>query len=127
MVQNRLAEHLIGSQTFADMQTELEQAVYLSGDNEILFEFRTGVKIDEDTGLAVTDATGADFFTGLYAVNTIRSYFNNGKFTQELFCLKDILAADTPIPATGTPATGSPTTSRDRQDVIPADIPSDRR
>ena len=125
MVQNNLADHLVGNQTFSNMQTELENAVYIGGDNEILFEFRAGVKIDEDTGLAVTSAAGADFFTGLYAVNSIENYFNNGKFTQELYCLRDVLAADTPIPATGTPATGSPTTSRDRQDVTP--VPSDRR
>jgi len=122
MVQNNLAEHLIGSQTFSNMQTELEQAVYIGGDNEILFEFRTGVKIDEDTGLAVTSAAGADFFTGLYSVNTVENYFNNGKFTQELYCLRDVLATDTPIPAAG-----SPTTSRDRQDVTSATPPSDRR
>lgn len=122
MVQNRLAEHLVGNQTFSNMQTESAQAVYIGGDNEILFEFRTGVKIDENTGLAITSDAGADFFTGLYAVNSVENYFNNGKFTQELYCLRDVLAADTPVPATG-----SPTTSRDRQDVTPVEVPSDRR
>lgn len=109
ITQNAIAETIVSGATAS--ATPTINANYLGGDNEILLEFRTGVIISEDTGLAVTDDSGADFFSGLYQVFNVTNMFNKGKFTQQLTCVRDVLTTDTPK------NTGSTTTSRDRQDV----------
>ena len=111
VTQNTIAETIVGGSTAAANPTT--SANYLGGDNEILLEFRTGVIINEETGLAVTDESGADFFSGLYQVFNVTNMFGKGKFTQLLTCTRDVLTTD--IPQT---TSGSPTTSRDRQDVV---------
>jgi len=107
--QDTLAEELVGTQRSTGNGAQVNNASYLGGDNEILLEFRAGVLINEDTGLAVSDQNGADFFTGLYVVNNITNIFNRGKFTQTLKCSRDVLTDSKPG--------SSPNTSRDRQDV----------
>jgi hypothetical protein len=130
--QNTLAEELVGTQRSTGNGSQVYNASYLGGDNEILLEFRAGVIINEDTGLAIVDQNGADFFTGLYVVNNITNTFNRGKFTQLLKCARDVLTDTAPgsSPNTSrdrqdvtTPKPAAPTTSRDRQDVTtPAPI-----
>jgi hypothetical protein len=68
------------------------QANFLGGDNCFLLEMRVGVVIDETTGLARADSQGADFFTGIYAATEIVSNFREGKFTQNIKAIKDILS-----------------------------------
>lgn len=68
------------------------QANYLGGDNCFLLEMRVGVVIDEVTGLAKSDNQGADFFTGIYNVINVTNTFRDGKFTQNLKAIKDVLA-----------------------------------
>lgn len=142
IVQNSLANTLVGQSVVSNNSLPTDNAFFLGGDNEILLEFRMGVIIDENTGLAVTDQNGADFFTGLYQVIEVENNFTKGKFTQLLKCARDVLAAGTnteqltnapPITSSagyttgsisggdtrmGTTSTGLPpisTTSRDRQ------------
>ncbi len=95
IVQNSLAETLAGRNVVSNNSLPSDTAFFLGGDNEILLEFRMGVVINEDTGLAVTDQNGADFFTGLYQVIQVENTFSRGKFTQNLKCVRDILAAGT--------------------------------
>lgn len=95
IIQNSLANTLAGKSVVSNNALPSDNAFFLGGDNEILLEFRMGVVIDEDTGLAVTDQNGADFFTGLYQVIEVENTFSRGKFTQNLKCVRDILAAGT--------------------------------
>ncbi len=95
IVQNSLANTLAGKSIVSNSSLPSDNAFFLGGDNEILLEFRMGVIINEDTGLAVTDQNGADFFTGLYQVIEVENNFSRGKFTQNLKCARDILAAGT--------------------------------
>jgi hypothetical protein len=83
-VNNTGAGNASSTQQFAD---------YLGGDNSFLLQFKTGIVIDEDTGLAKDDSNGgADFFTGIYLVRKTTNLFSHGKFTQILEANKDILA-----------------------------------
>jgi len=90
---NFLAKQLTGNQgTGTASNKQEQQAVVLGGDNCFLLEMRVGVVIDEDTGLARADSQGADFFTGIFNVYEMVSYFKEGKFTQLLRATKDTLS-----------------------------------
>lgn len=122
LTQNNIVQAQLGNSTntvINDAIGKLTSACFLRGDNEILLEFRTGVVINEDTGLAVTDENGADYFTGLYIVQQVENNFTRGKFTQLLKCRRDVLTDDLPPP-------GSPSTSRDRQDFTPKMVVTSR-
>lgn len=108
--QNRLAADLVGNQLVRQNNLPVYNACYLGGDNEILLEFRSGVLINEETGLAVANENGADFFTGLYHVTNVTNTFARGEFTQLLNCARDVLSDTTPGASPGN-------TSRDRQDA----------
>ena len=70
-----------------------QYADYLGGDNSFLLQFKTGIVIDEDTGLAKDDTQGgSDFFTGIYMVMDVTNTFSHGKFTQTLHAFKDVLS-----------------------------------
>jgi len=119
LIQNNIVKNIVGGSAVAN--TDTQSANFLGGDNEILLEFRTGVTINEDTGLGEFSNTGSDFFSGLYYVSNVVSNFNRGKFTQTLYCKKDVLF-NTEVLATS----GSPTTSRDRQDFTPMSVSTSR-
>lgn len=107
IVQNTLATTLAGNGVISNNAIPTDNAFYLGGDNEILLEFRMGVTIDENTGQAITDQNGADFFTGLYQILVVENNFARGKFTQNLRCVRDILAADSNPTASTSAATSS--------------------
>ena len=66
-----------------------------------MLEFKTGVVIDEATGLAKDDTQGgSDFFTGIYLVMDVTNSFSHGKFTQTLHAFKDVLSQN-PISTVG--------------------------
>lgn len=67
----------------------IDNANFIGGDNEIVFNLRLGVEINEDTGLA--DLSQSTFYNGVYQVLNVRNEFSNGKFTQVLKCSKDTL------------------------------------
>lgn len=79
-------------QVTAALNNSNPTADYLGGDNCILLEFKTGIVIDEDTGLAKTGPGSGDFFNGIYNIMQVENLFNRGKFTQQLKCSKDVLA-----------------------------------
>lgn len=119
LLQDNIVKNIISGASV--INSDEQSATFLGGDNEILLEFRTGVTINEETGLGEFQENGSDFFSGLYYVATVINNFNKGKFTQTLYCKKDVLF-DTSILSTG----GSPTTSRDRQDYTPKVVTTSR-
>lgn len=95
LIQNSIVDSIVGSAvgnpSIYNASNQSVNNTYLGGDNEILLEFRTGITINEDTGLADLNNNGSDIFSGLYKVVTVISVFSDGKFTQILNCNKDIL------------------------------------
>ena len=91
---NNTVTQLTNNNNAAAAQTAQNQqkANFLGGDNCFLLEFRVGVVIDEDTGLAVYGPGGADFFNGIYVVDEVENILSHGKFTQILKAHKDVLA-----------------------------------
>lgn len=137
LIQDNIVKNIVAGAQVSS--TDTQNATFLGGDNEILLEFRTGITINEDTGLGEFKNDGSDFFSALYYVSTVTNSFNKGKFTQTLYCKKDVLFDSSILSASGSPTTsrdrqdvkpsyttptGSPTTSRDRQDVAPLPAPT---
>jgi hypothetical protein len=58
---------------------------YQNGEVHVIFNFRTPVDIDPETGLAdFGDTIAAKGFSGLYQLITVKNSFKSGKFTQTL-------------------------------------------
>jgi len=96
-------------------------ADFLGGDNCILLEFKVGIVIDENTGLASTAPGTGDFFNGIYIVMEVENYFNRGKFTQLLKCQKDVLAQT----VANDPATGMAAARNAERNLAVNSTPSD--
>ena len=101
ITQNQTILNYTNNQTAGTASSTQTYADYLGGDNSFLLEFKTGVVIDEATGLAKDDTQGgSDFFTGIYLVMDVTNSFSHGKFTQTLHAFKDVLSQN-PISTVG--------------------------
>lgn len=114
--QTVLAKRLVGNQAINNNSVNSNNAAFIGGDNCVLLEYRAGVVIDENTGLAKSGPAGADFVNGIYVITNVTNTFSHGKFTQQIKGFKDILSQS---PAAKIPP-GGPGAGRSGFSTVPA-------